>query len=204
MKLRVMASLVAVLALCVGSASAQDIGIFADQGGANCNIAAPQYVEVDFYVLAIGADALPLGLGVKGVEVRIDAEFESGFANGAILGWTPNPAANLVLGTTPLGTEGLPGGQNIAFPSCQAQATVLIGTIDITVTNGGLVNGTYFSVRQHANPTNANFQCPLINQCIDPTFVQYCVPGMQATLNGTDCTVAVAEKSWSEIKSLFN
>ena len=38
MKLRVIATLVAVLAFGVGSASAQSIGIFSDAGSASCNV----------------------------------------------------------------------------------------------------------------------------------------------------------------------
>ena len=71
MKLRVIATLVAVMAFGVGSASAQSIGVFADTGSASCNITAGAFQAVDFYINAVGTGVLPSGGGVRAAEFQL-------------------------------------------------------------------------------------------------------------------------------------
>jgi len=196
MKLRVIATLVAVLAFGVGSASAQSIGIFADPGSASCNVNAALYVGTNFYINAVGSGAL-VPAGVNGAEFRVDTSFIGGAD--AILTPTPNPAATLALGNP------FTGGCNIGFPGCQLGASVLLYTVQIVVLNAANTTNATMIVDQHTTPSNANFACALINKCDAPIYTAFCVPGGTAFLNGQgDCNVAVEDKTWSEVKNLFN
>ena len=59
-------------------------------------------------------------------------------------------------------------------------------------------------IERHINPSNPNFQCPVLVLCDAPIFTTICVPGGQAIWNGPPCTVGVDQKSWSGVKNLFN
>jgi hypothetical protein len=194
MKLRVIATLVAVLAFGVGSASAQSIGIFADPGSSSCNISGASVIT--FYVNVIGAGALSPA-GVTGAEFRLDVPW--GPADAAGVFETPNPAATVNVGSSIL------TGKNIAFPSCQGGPSIGLYTVTVLVANPLAFDDIVVSILEHSSPSNANFVCPVVNQCDAPAFTAVCVPGGQAFINGQgDCTVAVQEKTWSEVKNLFN
>ena len=192
MKLRVIATLVAVLAFGVGSASAQSIGLFADAGGASCNVSVISG-PATLYILAVGADAL-VPSGMAGAEFRVVNNAPAGtfFIN------TANPAANVALG------DPMAAGCNIAFPGCQAGAVVNLYTVTMFPPAPVAANSIW-SVDQHTVPTNPNFQCALLNKCDAPFFTAYCVAGGEAIINGSgNCNVAVEEASWSGVKSLYN
>src|SRR5262245_14731192 len=106
MKLRVIAALVAALALGASTASAQSIGVFWDPAGATCSTTQALNSPGNMYILALlgGGSAG----GMTGAEFRVDNFPGNWFAN-----VTPNSAANLTLGNP------LQGGANIAFPTCQ-------------------------------------------------------------------------------------
>lgn len=71
MKLLAFATLVAVLGISVGSASAQvSIGVFSDPGSASCNITAPLGVPTTFYINVVGAGAL-VPTGIFGAEFAV-------------------------------------------------------------------------------------------------------------------------------------
>ena len=77
------------------------------------------------------------------------------------------------------------------------------GEIEIEIPGGA--DDETLGVGPKIPPSNPNFQCSLITQCDAPAFTALCVPGGEAFMNSTrDCTVAVEESSWSEIKSLYN
>jgi hypothetical protein len=40
-------------------------------------------------------------------------------------------------------------------------------------------------------------------KCDAPVYTLICVPGGSAIINGTPCTVAVEETSWSTVKGLY-
>ena len=189
MKLRVIATLVAVLAFGVGSASAQSIGIFGDLGSASCNIAVGG--PGTMYINVVGSSALPTG-GITGAEFAVgnittaDAFF--------IL--TPNPAANVDLGNP------FAGGTNVAFPSCQTGPSINLYHVNFFASTD--LTGRLISIVAHSVPTNPNFPCSLLNLCDAPIFTKVCVAGGEAYIDGPDCTVAVEETTWSDVKSLFN
>jgi hypothetical protein len=194
MKLRVIATLVAVMAFGVGSASAQSIGVFADTGSASCNITAGAFVAVDFYINAVGTGVLPSGGGIRAAEFQLLNTLEPG----TILNPTPAP------GSTPAGPGPTAGGVAIAFGTCQTGPSVLLYTVQLVFLQATNVTGT-LAIAQHTTPSNANFECVVMNLCDDPVFTSVCVSGGEASVNGLfDCNVAVEDKTWSDVKSLFN
>jgi hypothetical protein len=107
----------------------------------------------------------------------------------------------------------LPQGVNIAWPNCQlidGNGNVLLYTISIFVTDAGLAAEHTMQVQKRNPSTNeAEDPCQLINNCNFPFFDAICVGGGTAYLNHsnpqTPCVpVAVAEKTWSEVKNLYN
>ena len=195
MKLRVIATLVAVLAFGVGSASAQSIGIFADTGSSSCNIQIPIYSQTSsFYINVVGAGSL-VPTGINGAEFKVIHNFTG--ADG-ILTVIPNAASNVALG------DPMAGGCNIAFPGCQNGPSINLYEIKVFLLNAAYTD--FVSIGAHDAPSNENFACSLINKCDAPIFTAVCVPGGAAYINDTadPCQIAVEEKSWGEVKSLFN
>jgi len=195
MKLRVIATLVAVLAFGVGSASAQSIGIFADTGSSSCNVQIPVYSQTSsFYINVVGSGAL-VPAGINGAEFQVLHNLTGA---DAILTVVPNAGSNIALG------DPMAGGCNIAFPGCQAGASVNLYEIKVFLLNGAFTD--FVSVAAHTVPSNPNFACSLINKCDGPIFTAVCVPGGAAYINdqADPCQIAVEDKSWGEVKSLFN
>jgi len=193
MKLCVIATLVAVLAFGVGSASAQDIGIFADLGSASCNIAALPSTATNFYINVIGS------AGITGTEVKVQHNLDIA---GLSIFITPfaNPLSSVSLGDI-FGPEG----GNIAFSGCQVGPSINLYRIQTLSLSPTANNDQLLSIVAKTPPSNVNFDCPLINLCDDPQFTAVCVAGGAAWMNSTnDCTVAVEEKTWGEVKNLFN
>ena len=194
MKVRVIASLVTALCL-AGSASASSIGVFFAPDASDCDADGVQpFAPFFMYIGAVlGGDAAAPGIS--------GAEFQ---CTGVDPAWfntvTPNPVSNLALGNP------IAGGCNIAFPGCMVGGTgnfVLLYTIQSLAL--APVTGRTLSVLQHTTPSNPNFLCPLVTLCDGPVFTKLCVSGGQAFLNlGRPCTVSVEQKSWSQVKSMFN
>ena len=189
MKLRVIATLVAVLAFGVGSASAQSIGLFGDLGSASCNIAVGG--PGTFYINVVGSGVLPTG-GITGAEFAV-ANLST---TDAFLILTPNVAANVDLGNP------FSGGTNVAFPTCQTGASINLYKVDFFASVD--LTGRLISIVAHSAPNNPNFACSLVTLCDAPAFTKVCVAGGEAYIDGPDCNVAVEETTWSDVKSLFN
>ena len=190
MKLRVIATLVLALGL-AASASAQSIGVYWDQAGATCSTTQPAGTQGTMYILATLGGAT-VG-GITGAEFRVDNFPASWFANTA-----PAPAANVTIG------QPLTGGCNIAFPTCQPGAGGVVLLYSVTYFAIDLQPTRVVSVLRHSTPSNINFQCPLVTLCDPPVYTKVCVTGGQGIINGGNCTVAVEQRSWSGVKSLYN
>jgi hypothetical protein len=190
MKLRVIATLCLALALGVGSASAQSIGVYFDANGGTCSTAIAPNTPFTMYMIANLGGAT--SGGITGAEFRMD-----GFPAGWFGTPSRNPAANIDVGNP------MNGGTNLAFPSCQAGSggRVLLFTINGFATSA--VVNRYFQILQHTTPSNPNFVCPLVTIC-DAVFTKICVTGGVAIVNGPPCTVAVQPASWSAVKEMFN
>ena len=197
MKVRVIASLVTALCLAfTGTAFASSIGVFFAADGSDCD-AVQVPGPFTFWIGAVlNADAA--AGGITGAEFRIDGvpQQPEWFMTA-----TRNPLANLSVGDPVLAGAGA----NIAFPVCQPEAG---GSFLLLYTVSGFAQtapvARTFKVERHTTPSNSNFPCPLLVLCNAPVFTLLCVPGGEAFLNGGPCTVAVEEKSWSSVKSLFN
>ena len=193
MKLRVIATLVAVMAFGAGSASAQSIGIFADLGSASCNITAAPFGAVNFYINVVGSGALVTG-GVTGAEFQVLHDFEAG----TILTPAANAASNVALGNP------MTGGCNIAFPACQNGVSINLYSVQLVFLQNTNITASMI-VDAHTTPSNVNFACSLVNLCDGPVFTAVCLSGGEAFVNGSDnCTVAVEDVTWGEVKNLFN
>jgi len=193
MKLRVIATLVAVMAFGAGSASAQSIGLFADVGSASCNITVAPFVATDFYINVVGAGALPTG-GITGAEFQVVHDFEAG----TILNPAASGASNIALGNP------MTGGCNIAFPGCQVGVSINLYAVQVVFLQATNITAS-MAVEAHTTPSNVNFACSLVNLCDGPVFTAVCLPGGSAFVNGQgDCTVAVDDVTWGEVKNLFN
>jgi len=192
MKVRVIASLVMALCLSVGSASASSIGVYFAADGSDCDAdgVVPFAPFFTYVVGVLGGDAASTGL--SGAEFRLDGIDPAWFNT-----ITPNPISNLALGNPTT------GGCNIAFPGCMRGPNVLLYTIQSLAL--APVAGRVLAIRQHTVPSNPNFLCSLVTLCDGPVFTKLCVSGGEAFLNlQRPCTVGVEQKSWSQVKSMFN
>lgn len=186
----------AAIALIAGPVSAQSIGVFADPEGNSCEFTAEVGQSFPLYIIAtLGGGASG---GMTGAEFRVD---------GIPFGWitleVANPAANVVIGD-PMGD-----GTNIAFPSCQTGTGGKVLLFTITVIPSTAVSDLILTVEMHTNPSNPNFQCPLVTLCDIPAFTKLCVCGGQAVINGTIQNCGCGDPSpteattWGHLKSLY-
>ena len=184
----------ALAGLAAAPCGAQTIGVYFDQAATDCDGVIPQFTLTRLYVCAVlGGEAAG---GITGAEFRIDGFPPAGqwFGN-----WIPPIQCDL-------GCLGQPhtGGTNVAWPSCQqgTNGVVLLGSLEVVAfVDPGPV---HLVVREHSNPSNSNFACPLVTLC-DNQFTRVCVTGGEAMVGGVlSCpTVGVAESAWSGIKALY-
>jgi len=201
-----------------------NIGIYADQGQAICAADLPNQGQMTLYVYAL-LQGGSVG-GIRGAEYQISKsastdwfyleDYSSPLGDGAI-----------VLGSAMNG--GTPG-VNIAWGTCQTgPSSVLLQTVTI-LDPSGTDFGTENTLRvvAHTTPGNQFFRCPLFVLCDDPVFTKVCLgqdldtvvcpfpPGALACTVSTsgeffvnppesfNCTVAVQEKTWTQMKGLYN
>ena len=195
MRLRAFGSTFVTLMLTSASAFA-GIGLFSSPDGANCNANLQPFVQTPIYVLYLGHG----GEAANGAEYRIDGmpgTFNSDYL--ATLQAAPN--SNLNLGN---GFDGT--GHNVAFPEPQAfdgNGNLRLATYSMLIINSNfsVPPGTQLRVVARNPPTNALFNCPLIT---DGGFNMQCQAGGTMRLNGgPNCTVAVADRTWSQIRSMY-
>jgi len=162
--------------------------------------------------------------GIRGAEYSI--------APSVVTDWLFNedftPAgADIEVGTGAI--TGAAPGINLAWAACQVAPATLLETITVLDLSGvfaGVENT--LTVSAHSNPGNPFFRCPLFTLWDDPTFTKLCVgygvvtdvcpfpPGANACFysisgqfvvnppEGYNCTVGVQDKTWSEVKNLYN
>ena len=202
-----------------------NIGIYADQGQAICAAELPLQTNLKLYVYAL-LQGGSVG-GLSGAEYQIaqsanvDWLFNEDF----------NPATGT--GAITIGNGAMTGatpGINISWGDCQTgPGSVLlqeINVLDFSGLDGGVPNT--LRVEGHTTPGNPFFRCPLFTLCDDPAFTKVCLgqdldvracpfpPGAVACTfstsgeffinppGGFNCTVAVQDKTWSEMKALYN
>jgi len=101
---------------------------------------------------------------------------------------------------------------NIAYADCQTSSRVQLFTF--TVLESAPSTDVWFEVRQHWNPSNYLYSCPLLTLCDAPTYTAVCV-GLpdsvhwRAVINpsngvSSDCApVGVTASTWTTIKNLY-
>jgi hypothetical protein len=202
-----------------------NIGIFADQGQALCELDLGFQTQTTLYVYALLQGSS--GGGIQGAEYSISQSASVDW----IISEDYSPSTNN--GAITVGGGALTGlipGINLGWPACQVgPGSVLLQTIslfDATGTDAG--TPVTLRVEAHQTPGNPFFRCPLFNLCDDPVFTKVCLgsnlttvtcpfpPGAFACTTsssgeliinpeeGQSCTVAVQQKTWSEMKSLYN
>lgn len=145
------------------------IGVYADAAGTQSCISALPFTATTAYVIATLGGAASNGITA--------AEFRLEFSNAAgyFITFTPNPEANIVLGS-PIDTNPSPtnsSGVNIVFQSCQGQLThrVLMGTLSIFNTNATPV-ATVVRTSSKVPPSNPSNDQPLFVLCDAPVFTK--------------------------------
>jgi len=205
-----------------------NIGIYADPGQAICaaNLPAPGNGALVLYVYALQEGASLSG--ITGAEYQISIGSSTDWIYGedfspATGGGAITVGAGAMTGATP--------GINVAWNMCEdGGGSILIQQINVVDLSGVFANQPVtLKVVAHTNPGNPFFRCPLFTLCDDPTFTKVCLgqdndvvmcpfpPGAIAcnvsssgeffinpTPSQSNCTVAVEETTWSDVKSLFN
>jgi hypothetical protein len=172
--------------------SPTSIGVFFDAEATDCDMAAEPFTPFNVYLTAIlGSDAA--SAGIIDASFRVDGLFD--------IQWsvTPNPAADLSLGTPT-------NGAYIAFPCMQgagAQHTVLLYTV-LCIPQAP-VSPRVVRVEPHVQPCDG-YWCrngPSVALCDAPIFTRMLVQKGRARINSGPCTVGVQPESWARVKSLY-
>jgi hypothetical protein len=204
-----------------------NIGIYADQGQAICAAPLGYQTPLTLYVYGL-LQGGSVG-GITGAEYQItqsanvDWIYGENFSpatgsgaitvgSGAIVG--PSPGINIAWG----GNDCQTGPGSVLLE--------IVTVFDATGNDAGTPNT--LRVEAHTTPGNPFFRCPLFTLCDAPVFTKVCLgqdldtivcpfpPFAQACtrstsgeffinpVQGFNCTVAVAEKTWSQMKGLYN
>jgi hypothetical protein len=194
MKQHILSSGIVVLLLAARSASA-GIGIFSDSDGSDCNLTLPNFVPTSIYVLYLGQG----GPEANGAEYRIDGM--PGTLGGTYIATLVNaPGSNLNLGNA---FDGLT--HNVGWPAPQpfdVNGNLLVATWIVTNMGPPVPPGTNLIVRGFPVPIEQ--PCPGSPVVTDADFNIICQEGGEMRVNGgPPCTVAVEERTWTEVRSLY-
>lgn len=184
--------------LSVSPASAENgaIGLYFDSDCATCSQDVTVGVPFTLYVNATLAGGTAQGI--------LRAEFSiGGLPSGWLTQSTPNPLASNVRGD-PFGS-----GASISFDRCIT--TTQLGCVHLyTIWVLPTTPADDLRLRIQANfdnpicsPTLPPWNCRPILVACDPLHSGYLVSGGQAILNGPACTVAVDERTWSDVRQLY-
>lgn len=193
----------AVLLLVAQPVSAAYIGIFLDPNAASCAGDVGHTPRVDLHVIAILEGSVT---ELAAVQFKIIGIPDFWTTQNVL--WVPDVGVAASVGNPAFVTTIHPEtpGVNVAFGTCHSASEnsrvplgrlVLLGpptadNVHLQVTGFDLV------------PTDLD--CPIVFRCDPPTFSQACVGGGEIVLNGpapTSCALAVEERTWSTVKSLY-
>ena len=211
-----------------------NIGLFFDQGAALCQADAacqggmPSVLTLYVYALLQGSS----GSGITGAEYSVREGANNTLEmneNSWLFSESFDPAATTIGSGAFTPADPSPRGINMAYPSCQHGdgTKVLLETVQIL--NIGCTSSTLkLTVVKHSTASNQFFQCPLFTLCDAPVFTKVCLGSNltvcrnpeppnpnnatcstsgQAFLNpapGFNCTVAVQNQTWSQVKQMYN
>lgn len=186
--LRVGAVLMALLVVGAAQASGASIGLFSTPDCSSCNLT----------MNTPGVGTLYISVVATGLDPVVGSEFKVvGLPAGWFVSVSPNPNANVVVGD-PFGEIGA----GIVFPTGQPGPCVHLYTVTVFATTS--VNDVVLRVTMRTPPTNPNKPCPVVFIECDPCDTSVCVGGGSLFINSsTECTVAIEEGTWSQVKRLF-
>lgn len=173
-------------------AGAASIELLAPDGTCRLGITAAQPAGT-FSVVAVGGAEATCCPGFSGAEFRI-----AGLSGDWVATVTPNPIANVVLGS-PLGD-----GVNIAFGTALGDPSVLLFSISITYLPVGEPPPATLRVVAHNQPSHPSWPCPRVSGGDCPCWAFACAVGGLLYINGDgDCLVGVEPSTWSGVKQLY-
>jgi len=178
----------------VEQAGGVSIGLFSTPDCSSCNLAVPRGETRVFYVAVLATDLPAEYAGFTGAELRVE---------GLPVGWsatsTPNEAATVVIGD-PMGP-----GTDIAFGEVFRGTCIHMFQIAVTATIPA--TDVILRVVAHLQPADPRFPCPFIwpfcgGACDPPPL---CVAGGSLFVNSVnECVVATQQRTWSEVKRLYD
>lgn len=134
------------------------IGVYPDSEAQDC-VSQAQEGVVEFYVFATSSS------GFQGAEFRV-----TGLPAGStVLSKNVHPGVAIELG------DALGAGVNLAFSDCQTAPQTLLMHYTVLLPDPSVAFD--IGIDAHGNPSNANFDCPLVNLCDAPAFTQECLTG---------------------------
>ena len=179
---------------CLASTASAGIGIFSTPDGSDCNLTLPAFTPKAVYVLYLGQG----GPMANGAEYRI-AGMPGTFGVTFTATLTHAPGSNLNLGN---GFDGT--GHNVAWPTVQpfdANGNLLLATYTLTSLTAPVPAGTNLVVTLRSPPACDMFCCPLTT---DANFNLICQEGGAMRVNGGPfCTVAVEQRTWTQVRNLY-
>lgn len=184
-----LAALGAAMALASSPAQAQFVAtIFIDP----CGVEMPLFTSttIKVWVCAEG----PIADGLTTAELRIQ-----GLPSGWLKTVRPNPAAAVVDGDL------FGDGVRIVFPACQPGVGQYLELFAVDILPTDFQTDVLLAVAATNPPSDPNFPCPFVTKC-DATFSKFCVNGFGAWINPREhgCPLAVENRTWGQVKSLYD
>jgi hypothetical protein len=203
-KIRLFVFVACLVAATAVQANDGSIAVYLDDAGTQCEGNLTGISTGSIYMNLAGATAG----GITGVEFRVDNSNNSAYSISA----TPSPEANVALGQPFASYYNPIPGANLAFPTCQTGPRVKL--YSLLIQENSSAADVNLTVRQHYQPSNEAYRCPLAVLCDAPVYTLVCIGAREsdhwrAVINPSDGVsgdcypVAVQPTSWSTVKSLY-
>lgn len=197
-----MLTCVAGLLLVSAPASAQYIGIFLDPNASSCAADVGPAPRVDLHLIAVLGGDVP---ELTGTEFRIVGAPESWTPQNVL--WVPDVESVFSVGNPIFPNHPYDeGGVAVIFSTCQTGGTSHRVTLGRIVLLGPPTADNVHLKVVTTGIYGSRVPCPAVTRCDAPAFSYACVGGGEVVLNGpapASCQVAVEERTWTSIKSLY-
>ena len=99
-------------------------------------------------------------------------------------------------------------GVSFGLPECQQPSNDAVVLYTVLVLASEVEIDVTFRIVSRLDPSNPNYQCPLLSTCDAIQFGQVCMDGIACYVNPTvpkacDVTLAVEDKTWGSVKKMF-
>jgi hypothetical protein len=183
-------------------AFSQVIGIYADPGARECAANVGPLPFTTLHVIATLEGEVP---AMTGAQFRITGIPASWTPENAF--WEAAPGITITIGHPLFPAPQHPevAGVNVAIASCTPEAGTLVPLGLIRLFGAPTPENVVLRV-EGFELVSIDPPCPFVTVCDSPFYSKACVAGGEATLNGNGngCDVtAVQDKSWSQVKSLY-